>query len=190
MKNELIRITALPLSLLILLSLLMLLSFTACTRSMPHEDPPEDKSDTEQQGGSQATNDVPQETQDVPQTTKPEDDMDNQDNSSVVNAQYRKITPEEAQNMMSNDSDLVILDVRTPAEFDEGHIRNAVLLPLSDIRDKAETILTDKDQTILVYCRSGRRSEIASRELIAMGYTNVYDFGGIIEWTGETVVTP
>jgi rhodanese-related sulfurtransferase len=98
---------------------------------------------------------------------------------------YIKITPQEAQKMM--DQNIIILDVRTQAEFAEGHIPNAVLLPDTEIKQRAEELLPDKEQTILVYCRSGRRSALAAQELADMGYTNVYDFGGILDWTGEVV---
>ena len=100
-------------------------------------------------------------------------------------AEYKKITPNEAIEMMSED--VIILDVRTKAEFDEGHIPNAVLLPDADITQRAEEALPDKDQTILVYCRSGRRSALAAKDLIQLGYTSVYDFGGILDWPGEVV---
>jgi len=85
--------------------------------------------------------------------------------------------------------DVIILDVRTQSEFNEGHIPNAILLPYNDIKDKAKIILLDMDQVILVYCRSGRRSELAAKDLIDMGFTSVYDFGGIIDWTGEVVTS-
>lgn len=97
-------------------------------------------------------------------------------------ATYHRITPDEAQAKM--DGDVIILDVREQWEFAEGHIPNALLLPDYDIEAKAADLLPDKDKTILVYCRSGRRSEIAARQLIQMGYTQIYDFGGIIDWTG------
>ncbi|MFY9323874.1 MAG: rhodanese-like domain-containing protein [Syntrophomonadaceae bacterium] len=98
---------------------------------------------------------------------------------------YTKITPQEAQAMI--DGDVIILDVRTPAEFAEGHIPDALLLPNTEIKQRAEELLPDKEQTILVYCRSGRRSAQAAQELAELGYTNVYDFGGILDWTGEVV---
>ena len=107
------------------------------------------------------------------------------DKKEDMMAEYKKITAEEAQKMMSDDA--VILDVRTTQEFEEAHIPNAILLSNTDIADKAEMVLTDKEQTILVYCRSGNRSASAARELIAMGYKNVYDFGGINDWMGEKV---
>jgi len=100
-------------------------------------------------------------------------------------AEYIKITPQEAQDMISDD--VIILDVRSQDEFDESHIVGAVLLPVDRIGDDAPTVLPDKSQTILVYCRAGRRSEAAARELISMGYTSVFDIGGIIDWTGEVV---
>lgn len=97
-------------------------------------------------------------------------------------ANYVSISAKEAKQLMDTRSDCVILDVRTPEEFAEGHIPNALLIPDYDINAKAEGILTDKDQLILVYCRSGRRSKKASRDLAALGYTNVKEFGGIIDW--------
>lgn len=89
--------------------------------------------------------------------------------------------------MMDKDANVVILDVRTLDEYNEGHIDKAILIPDTEIKDQAETTLTDKSATILVYCRSGRRSALASATLVELGYTNVYDFGGIIDWTYEIV---
>lgn len=103
--------------------------------------------------------------------------------SSSVKAEYKKITAEEAEQMMNDD--VIILDVRTKEEYDESHIPNAVLIPNTDIANKADVMLADKEQTILVYCRSGNRSASAAKELISMGYKNVYDFGGINDWMGE-----
>lgn len=100
-------------------------------------------------------------------------------------AEYKKITPNEAMEMMGED--VIILDVRTQAEFDEGHIPNAMLLPGTEITQRAEEVLPDRDQTILVYCRSGRRSALAAKDLIQLGYTDVLDFGGILDWPGEVV---
>ncbi len=96
---------------------------------------------------------------------------------------YQKITAEEAANKMTGEA--VILDVRTQAEFDEGHIPGALLLPDSEITRRAEEVLSDKGQTVLVYCRSGRRSALAAKALVGLGYTEVYDFGGILDWPGE-----
>ncbi len=88
---------------------------------------------------------------------------------------------------MDSEKDYVILDVRTKEEFDEYHIEGAVLIPNYEIKEKAESILTNKEQLILVYCRSGRRSKNAASELVALGYTNIKEFGGIIDWPYETV---
>lgn len=99
---------------------------------------------------------------------------------------YSKITAQEAQEMMAQEG-VIILDVRTQDEFAEGHIPNAVLLPDTEVKQRAEEMLPDKEQTILVYCRSGRRSALTAQELADMGYTSVYDFGGILDWTGDVV---
>ena len=88
---------------------------------------------------------------------------------------------------MDSESDYVILDVRTEEEFNEAHIEGAVLIPDYEISAKAESILTDKEQLILVYCRSGRRSKNAAKELATLGYKNVKEFGGIIDWPYKTV---
>ncbi len=100
---------------------------------------------------------------------------------------YKKITAEEAHRMMEESNNYILLDVRTPEEFAEAHIEGAVLLPDYEIQDKAKEQLPDQDATILVYCRSGRRSAEAARRLIDMGYANVYDFGGILDWPYDTV---
>ena len=100
---------------------------------------------------------------------------------------YEQITPAEAKALMDSEEGYIILDVRTPEEFAEGHIDGAILIPDYEIGEKAESILTDKDQLILVYCRSGRRSKNAASELEALGYTNIKEFGGIIDWEYGTV---
>ena len=99
---------------------------------------------------------------------------------------YIKITPERAQEMIDT-QDVLILDVRTQEEFNEGHIPNAILLPDFEISQNARFIINDKDQIVLVYCRSGRRSEESAKLLIEMGYTRIYDIGGIIDWDGEVI---
>ena len=98
---------------------------------------------------------------------------------------YLQITAEEAKHIMDTEKDYVIIDARTEEEFAAGHIRNAILIPEYEIADRAATELPDKDMLILVYCRSGRRSKIASEELVKLGYTNVKEFGGIIDWPYE-----
>ena len=96
------------------------------------------------------------------------------------------ITPQEAEAMMAGEN-VVILDVRMQYEFDAGHIKNAVLLPLPELVERVGSIIPNKDYTILIYCRSGNRSYNAAYILIEMGYTSVYDFGGIRSWHGEIV---
>ena len=100
---------------------------------------------------------------------------------------YEQITAEQAKTIMDTEKDYVIIDARTEDEFAEGHIENAILIPEYEIANRAEKELPDKEQLILVYCRSGRRSKIASEELVKLGYTNVKEFGGIIDWPYETV---
>ena len=101
---------------------------------------------------------------------------------------YEQITPEQAKSIMDTESDYIIIDARTDEEFAEGHIKGAILIPEYEIADRAEKELRDKDALILVYCRSGRRSKIASEELVKLGYTNVKEFGGIIDGPYETVI--
>ena len=96
---------------------------------------------------------------------------------------YEQISQEQAKTLMDSETDYVILDVRTEEEFAEGHIADAILIPDYEIKEKAESMLPEKNQLILVYCRSGRRSKLAASELVALGYTNVKEFGGIIDWS-------
>ena len=98
---------------------------------------------------------------------------------------YEQISMDEAKKIMESEEDYILLDVREQEEFDEGHIPGAILIPYTEIEAKAGEVLTDKDELILVYCRSGRRSKIASESLAKLGYTNVKEFGGIIDWPGE-----
>ena len=100
---------------------------------------------------------------------------------------YEQITAEQAKTIMDTEKDYVIIDARTEEEFAEGHIENAILIPEYEIAERAEKELPNKEQLILVYCRSGRRSKIASEELVKLGYTNVKEFGGIIDWPYEVV---
>ena len=96
------------------------------------------------------------------------------------------ITAEEAKQIMDNEEGYIILDVRTREEYDQGHIPGAIVISHEEIAEKAEDVLTDKDQLILVYCRSGRRSKIAAEALVELGYTNIREFGGISDWPYET----
>ena len=109
------------------------------------------------------------------------------DNAKETSSTYEQITAEQAKSIMDTEKDYVIIDARTDEEFAEGHIENAILIPEYEIAERAEKELPDKEQLILVYCRSGRRSKIASEELVKLGYTNVKEFGGIIDWPYEIV---
>ena len=100
---------------------------------------------------------------------------------------YEQITAEQAKTIMDTEKDYIIIDARTEEEFAEGHIKNAILIPEYEIANRAEKELPNKDALILVYCRSGRRSKIASEELVNLGYTNVKEFGGIIDWPYDIV---
>ena len=100
-------------------------------------------------------------------------------------AVYVNITAEEAKQIMDTEEGYIILDVRTQEEYDQGHIPGAIVISHEEITEKAEDVLTDKDQLILVYCRSGRRSKIAAEALVELGYTNIKEFGGIIDWPYE-----
>ena len=104
-----------------------------------------------------------------------------------IQATYRQVTTDEAIQIMKQESDYIILDVRRPDEFAEGHIPNAINIPNESIGTTEIPQLPLKNQLILVYCRSGRRSKEASEKLVALGYTNIVEFGGILDWTGETV---
>ena len=98
---------------------------------------------------------------------------------------YEQITPEDDKKIMDSVEEHIILDTREQDEFDEGHIPGAILIPYTEIENRAKEMLPDKDKLILVYCRSGRRSKIAAESLSKLGYTNVKEFGGIIDWTYE-----
>ena len=107
--------------------------------------------------------------------------------SDGSSATYEQISGAEAKALMDSESGYIIIDARTQEEYDQGHIPGAILIPEYEIADRAEKELHDKNQLILVYCRSGRRSKIAAEELVKLGYTNVKEFGGIIDWEYEIV---
>ena len=107
--------------------------------------------------------------------------------SDGSSASYDQISGAEAKALMDSESGYIIIDARTQEEYDQGHIPGAILIPEYEIADRAEKEVPDKDQLILVYCRSGRRSKIAAEELVKLGYTNVKEFGGIIDWEYEIV---
>jgi rhodanese-related sulfurtransferase len=100
---------------------------------------------------------------------------------------YEQISTREAKEIMDKEKEYVIIDARTDSEFAEGHIEGAILIPEYEIAARAEQELPRKDALIIVYCRSGRRSKIASEALVKLGYTNVKEFGGIIDWPYEIV---
>ena len=100
-------------------------------------------------------------------------------------AVYMNITAEEAKQIMDTEEGYIILDTRAQEEYDEGHIPGAIVIPHDEIADRAEEELPQKDQLLLVYCRSGRRSKIAAEALVELGYTNIKEFGGIIDWPYE-----
>ena len=100
---------------------------------------------------------------------------------------YRSITMDDAVTMMAQETGYIILDVRRPDEFAAGHIPNAINVPNESIGTDEIPELPNKDQLIMVYCRSGRRSKEAAQKLVSLGYTSIVEFGGILDWTGETV---
>ncbi len=108
------------------------------------------------------------------------------DGDGMVNS-YKQISQEEAREMMARNDGHVVVDVRRQDEYDAGHIPGAILIPNESIGDERPEELPDLNQIILIYCRSGNRSKQASEKLFDMGYTNIYEFGGIITWTGEIV---
>ena len=108
-----------------------------------------------------------------------------QDKGNSQEAVYVNITAQDAKEIMDSQEGYIILDTRTQEEFEESHIPGAILIPHNEITEKAETVLTDKGQLILVYCRSGRRSKLAAEDLVKLGYTNIKEFGGIIAWPYE-----
>ena len=108
-----------------------------------------------------------------------------QDIENDQGAVYVNITAEEAKQIMDSEEGYIILDARTQEEYDQGHIPGAIVISHEEIAEKAEEVLTDKEQLILVYCRSGRRSKIAAEALVELGYTNIKEFGGIIDWPYE-----
>ena len=108
-----------------------------------------------------------------------------QDKENDQEAVYVNITAEEAKQIMDSEEGYIILDVRTQEEYDEGHIPGAILIPNTEVEARAEEEMPDKDQLILVYCRSGRRSKLAAEVLVELGYTNIKEFGGIIDWPYE-----
>lgn len=144
--------------------------------------------DTGQDQVSQEEN-IEESTDEVSQEINKDDTSDEmedtQDEDVVAVAEYRKITAEEAKEMMVEGN--LIVDVRTQEEYDSGHIEGAILVPLNILMLEDFNALLDKEQVILVYCRSGNRSRTASQILVDAGYTGVYDFGGVNTWPDDLV---
>lgn len=111
----------------------------------------------------------------------------NSDVYAPQNGSYRQVGMDEAIRIMDEETGYIILDVRRPDEFASGHIPGAINVPNEEIGDEDVPQLPDKDQLILIYCRSGNRSKQAAKKLIALGYTNLIEFGGIMDWPGEIV---
>jgi phage shock protein E len=104
---------------------------------------------------------------------------------SPKEGEYRKISAEEAKKMLDENKEAVLIDVRTSEEFEAGHIQGSILIPYDVITEQIESVVADKKTAIIVYCRSGNRSKKAADALIAMGYSQVYDMGGIVDWPYE-----
>lgn len=119
-------------------------------------------------------------TNDAKTTAKVTNNTSNELGFSIIKA-------DRAKELMDSNEEYFLLDVRTQYEFDEAHIEGAVLIPYTEIEEKKESLPIDKDTLILIYCRTGRRSNIAAKTLVSLGYTNIYDFGGITAWPFETV---
>ncbi|GAA0182015.1 hypothetical protein SH2C18_44640 [Clostridium sediminicola] len=111
-------------------------------------------------------------------------DKNRQDKNRQNNC--KRISPLKAKEMLQKDGNIILLDVRTPEEYAEKRIPNSVNLPIDDLGEKASEVLSDKNATIIVYCKLGKRSKRATRILCKMGYTNVYNLGGIQDWPYET----
>lgn len=152
--------------------LLITLTLTACTA--PMQTPVATTGVTQTAGAGDATAATAQPGETATSTTQ-------------VTGVYQVITADQAKKIMDTETNITIVDVREPSEYDTGHIKNAKLLPVGDIAKLAATELPDKSAKILVYCRSGRRSKAAAETLISLGYTNVLDFGGISNWSYEVV---
>jgi len=114
-------------------------------------------------------------------------DTENEEDMKKESISYEMISAKEAKALMDSEKGYIIIDARTEREYAEGHIQGAILIPEYEISERAEEEIPDKDTLVLVYCRSGRRSKIAAEELVKLGYTNVKEFGGIIDWEYGTV---
>ena len=100
---------------------------------------------------------------------------------------FKNITPEQAKERLDNEEEIILLDVRTKDEYDTGHIKDAILMPVDTIKEESAKNLMNKEATIFVYCRSGSRSSLAAKTLVEQGYKNVYNLGGIINWPYDVI---
>lgn len=112
---------------------------------------------------------------------------ENTNSATQTKGAYQKLDQSTAKENLDSNKDIVLVDVRTPEEFAEERIPNSILIPDYDIEKLASEVLPDTNALIYIYCRSGRRSQAAAAALVDMGYTNVYDIGGIIDWEYETI---
>ncbi len=144
---------------------------------------PDTTDKTPQSTGVPNTNEAPT----TGEVSTPDSTPETEENGVKTEITYEQITGEQAKALMDSETGYVILDVRTELEFAGGHIEGAILIPDYEITTRAEEVLKDKNQLILVYCRSGNRSKTASQALADMGYTNVKEFGGINDWQYGTV---
>lgn len=106
---------------------------------------------------------------------------------SITDTQYVSISAEDGAKMLKEDPDIIIIDVRTKQEFDEGHIDGSINIPDFELVSRIGEIVKDKNDTVILYCRSGNRSKQASLKLIEMGYKKIYDMGGLLDWPYETI---
>lgn len=136
---------------------------------------------------NESPTDLTDESPVVLDTQPPAAPADSYEEPALEINQHQTITADQAAQMMLADENIIILDVRTAAEFAAGHIENAILMPAGEIQERLGSTLPDKTATILIYCFSGNRSANVASELAAMGYLHVYDFGGISSWEGEIV---
>ena len=163
-----------------------LLVFTSCNDNLNDSAPPSNEQTNTQKVTESAT---PTETitetltETITETTT---EIITETMTETIKNSYIQITGAEAYAIMQNESNYTIIDARTEEEFAQGHIKNAILIPEYEVAQKAPSLIPNKDTLILVYCRSGRRSKIAAEALVELGYTNVKEFGGIIDWEYET----
>lgn len=165
----------------LLLTLMTMLLCAGCTDGQTDEQLPDSSANQSQE---QPDNPEISDITEIPEDTNRTGSDEAEENNALG---YVRVDAETAKNLMDTETGYIILDVRTDEEYAEGHIPDSILIPDYEIRERAEKELTDKNQLILVYCRSGNRSKTASAILAELGYTNVVEFGGIRSWPYEIV---